>query len=365
LGDDSSTALLAQYVDETGAYAGRRMHPLDLPLASRALRVEGTYAREVGEDTSLRSGLRYRESLRDYPTRHGPAVDGGVLERSIDAWSLADWQLGNTYVVQYGMFTTARDGSVSLAPRGGLLVRLRPQWQASFSATRRLSLTEDPTLRGEFVPGTLGSTLACEDAEAYCYEVQVIHGEETGDHLGVGGSWREFDRTVRLFLEDDFFAAGEGLFLVPGDRLPELHTTVSREIGSSVVTHWTTSFAQGGGGAFLAANRRVYENDVAYLSTVLDTTIRPSSTGIYVAFHRVEQRLDLLRRGLRRPAATAELERLELAVSQNLDRLFDLNSDWAVRVGFELLRGGTLFEALPVDPGQLRHRITTGLAVRF
>lgn len=365
LGDDSSTALLAQYVDESGAYAGRRMHPLDLPLASRALRLEGTYARDLGDDSKLRSGLRYRESLRDYPTRRGPSADGSVLDRSLDAWSFADWQVGGTYVVQYGLFTTARDGSVSLAPRGGLVVHFRPEWQASIAATRRVSLTEDPTLRGEFVPGTLGSSLACEDAEAYCYEVGLIHGEEGGDHVSVGGSWREFDRTVRLFLEDDFFAAGEGIFLVPGDRLPELHATFSRRLGNSLVTHWTTSFADGGGGAFLAANRRVYQNDVAYLSTALDTTIRPTSTGIYLAFHRVEQRLDLLRRGLRRPGASAELERLEIAVSQNLAPLFDLDSDWAIRLGLELLRGGTLFESLPVDPGQLRHRITTGVAVRF
>jgi hypothetical protein len=366
LGDDASTGLLAQYVDETGAYAGRRMHPLDLPLASRALRLEGTYARDLGDETSVRSGVRYRESLRDYSTRRGlPTADGGVLDRSIDAWSFADWQLGSTYVVQYGLFSTARDGSLSLAPRGGLVVRMRPDWQASFTATHRVSVTEDPSLRGEFVPGTLGSSLSCEDAEASCYEVQLIHGDEGGDHAGVGGSWREFDRTVRLFLEDDLFAAGEGLFLVPGDRLPELHATLSRHLGSALVTHWSTSFAEGGGGEFMAANRRVYANEVAYLSTVVDTTIRPTSTGVYLAFHRIEQRLDLLRRGQRRPGAGAELERLEVAVSQNLDRLFDLDSDWAVRIGLELLRGGTLFETLPVDPGQLRHRITTGVAVRF
>jgi hypothetical protein len=365
LGDDSSTALLAQYVDETGTYAGRRVHPLDLPLASRALRIEGTYARELGDRTSVRSGVRYRESLMDYPTRRGPATDGGILDRSFDAWSFADWRLGGAYVVQYGLFTTARDGSVSLAPRGGLVIRLRPDWQASLAATHRVPLSEDPTLRGEFVPGTLGASMACEDAEASCYELRLLHGEEAGDHVSVGGSWREFDRTVRLFLEDDFFASAEGVFLVPGDQLPELHANVSRQLGSALVTSWTTSYAQGGGGDFLAANRRFYQNDVTYLSTALDTTIRPTSTGIYIAFHRIEQRLDQLSRGLWRPATSADLERLEIAVSQNLDRLFDLNADWAVRVGLELLRGGTLFETLPVDPSQLRHRITTGVAVRF
>jgi hypothetical protein len=365
LGDDASTALLAQYVDESGLYAGRRVHPLDLPLASRALRVEGTYRRDMGETGRLRSGLRYRESVRDYAGSWGLPQEGTALDRSIDAWSFADWELAPTYVLQYGMFSTARDGSLSLAPRAGLLVRFRPEWEASFSASQRVSLADAETPRGEFVPAVLSAALGCADAEESCYEIQLLHGQGEGENVRIGGSWREFDRTLRLFLRDDVFAAGEGLFMVPGDQLPELHATIRRELGNHVVANLSTAYAAGGGGAFRAANLRVYRNDVAYLTTSVDAIIKPTSTGIYLAFYRVVQNLEQFHRGRLRPASSTELERIELAVSQDLARLFGMSSDWAVRVGLELLRGATLFESLPVDPEQLRHRVTTGVAVRF
>ena len=365
LGDDASTALLAQYVDENGLYAGRRVHPLDLPLASRALRLEGTYGRDLGNTGRLRSGVRYRESLRDYAAGWGvPGLDS-VLNRSIDAWSFADWEFAPAYVLQYGMYSTARDGSVSLAPRAGLLVRFRPQWEASFSASQRVSLADAETLRGEFVPTLLSAAFGCADAEESCYELQLLHGQGEGANFRIGSSWREFDRTVRVFLREDLFAAGEGLFMVPGDQLPEVHATVRRELGNHVVANLTSAYAEGGGGSFRAANMRLYRNDVAYLTTSFDATIKPTSTGIFVAFYRVVQSLDQVHRGRTRPATASELERVELAVSQDLARLFGMSSDWAVRVGLELLRGATLFETLPIDPEQLRHRVTTGVAVRF
>ena len=366
-GDEGSTAVLAQYLDETGLYADRRVHPLDLPRASRALRIEGNYSRPLSDEVRLRSGLRFRESVRDYATDSDLDFRDAIQARTFDAWSFADWSIDSTYVVQYGVFTTSRDGSVSVAPRGGMLVRLRPNWEASFSASRRFELTEpDEWLRGEFSPATLESTLGCADSEASCYEMQLLHGQGDGDHVRVGTSWREFDRTVRLFLEDDFFA-GEGLFLVPGDRLPEVHANVRRRLGSKLVANWSSSFAEGGGGTFQAANRRTYENEVRYVSSALETTFQPTSTGVYVAFHRVEQRLDATRRPAQRRTTTtqSELETYEVAVSQDLSELFDVATDWAVRVGFELLRGGTLFQAVPVDPEELRHRVTTGVAVRF
>jgi hypothetical protein len=364
-GEQGSTAVVAQYQDETGLYADRRVHPLDLPRASRALRIEGNFSRALGESMHLRSGLRFRETVRDYADER--SLDGaGVESRYVDAWSFADWTLDSTYVVQYGLYSTARDGSVSIAPRGGLLVRFAPDWQASVSATRRFELAEvDDWRRGEFTPALLESALGCADAEASCYEVQLLHGEDESEQVRVGASWREFDRTVRLFLDDDAFS-GEGLFLVPGDRLPEVHATFHRPIGTDLVGRWTSSFAEGGGGTFLAANRRAYTNEVRYLSSALETTYRPTSTGVYLAFHRVEQRLEPVRRaGGRRSEPANRLETLELGVSQDLSAVLDVATDWAVRVGFELLRGGTLFEAVPTEGEQLRHRLTTGVAVRF
>jgi len=367
LGEHGSTVLLAQYVDESGLNGGRQVRPANLPLTSKALRLEGSYHRQITDATDLRTGLRYRESLRDYVRRPG-ARSEGVMIRSLDAWGAADWEIDSTYVVQYGVFATAHDGTVSLAPQGGLLVRFRPDWQASVSASQRVALTEEDPLLGEFRPATLGSALGCADAEASCYEVQLAHSADGAETFRLGGSWREFDRTLRLFLRDDFLASGEGLFLVPGDRLPEVHVTFGRTIGDRLSARWTTTYAEGGGGAFVAANRRSYTNEVSYLSTELDTSIRPTSTGVFVAFHRVTQDLRWIpipgRRGSPVPPS-AELQRVELAVSQDLSSFFDLSTDWAVRLGVELLRGGTLFQSLPVDEDELRHRVTTGVAVRF
>lgn len=367
LGEHGSTVLLAQYVDESGLNGGRQVRPANLPLTSKALRLEGSYRRQVTDSTGLRTGLRYRESLRDYVRRPGSQSEA-VMLRSLDAWGAADWEIDSTYVVQYGVFATAHDGSVSLAPQGGLVVRFRPEWQASVSAARRVALTEADPLLGEFRPATLGSALGCADAEASCYEIQLARSSDGAETFRLGGSWREFDRTLRLFLRDDFLASGEGLFLVPGDRLPEMHVTFGRALGDRVNARWTTTYAEGGGGAFVAANRRSYTNEVSYVSTEIDASIRPTSTGIFVAFHRVTQDLRWIpipgRRGSPVPPS-AELQRVELAVSQDLSTFLDLSTDWAVRVGVELLRGGTLFQSLPVGEDELRHRVTTGVAVRF
>jgi hypothetical protein len=134
------------------------------------------------------------------------------------------------------------------------------------------------------------------------------------------------------------------------------------------VTRISTHYASGGGGAFLAQNRRVYENRVAYLSGAVETTFERSSTGVYLAVHSLDQRLDPLWRPTSRYRFTSEhveLDRVELVVSQELAPLFDLASDWAVHVGMEVARGATLFQADPDNRDILRHRVLTGFAVRF
>jgi hypothetical protein len=53
-----------------------------------------------------------------------------------------------------------------------------------------------------------------------------------------------------------------------------------------------------------------------------------------------------------------------LALSQDLSALFELASDWAIRVGMEFVRGGTLLSPLPPTDG-VRRNVTTSVAVRF
>ncbi len=364
VGDSASTGFAAQYVTESGLYSKGWVDPAAMPLASRSLRLEGSYTREISDSGKLRAGLRYRQQAASYASnRLLGSLDGAGQLRSFDAFGLGDWALDSTFVVQYGLYSTYRDGTMSLTPRGGLVVRFSPEWQGTVLASRRVALDEGDPLLSEFTPSLYEQTLACEDSEQACYQLQLLYGEGRQNDFSVGASYREFDRTVRLFFSEDFFARSEGLFLVPGDVLPEVHAAVRRRLGPNVVSRLSSNFASGGGGAFVAQNSRVYENDVSFLSTALDTQFESSATGVYLAFHRVEQRLEPTRLGRRVPEVA--LERMEIVLSQDLNRLFDLAANWAVRVGMELSKGATLFQAEADDREALRHRLTTGFAVRF
>ena len=61
-----------------------------------------------------------------------------------------------------------------------------------------------------------------------------------------------------------------------------------------MLTSLESSVAFGGGGTFVAADRRSYENQVHYMVTSLDTQFLTSSTGVFVAFHHLPQELEPL-----------------------------------------------------------------------
>ena len=152
VGDGGSTGFLAQYVSESGFYTRGWVDPAAIPLASRALRLEGSYTRLLGDNSRLRAGLRYRQQAGDYVgARAFASVEEGGQERWVDAYGLGDWDINSLVVVQYGLYTTLRDGSVSLTPRGGVVLRFTPDWQASLIASRRVKLEESAYAASEFV----------------------------------------------------------------------------------------------------------------------------------------------------------------------------------------------------------------------
>jgi hypothetical protein len=212
-----------------------------------------------------------------------------------------------------------------------------------------------------FVEGTLD----CSQSEIACYELGFQRGSGSSDNFAFGGSYREIDSTVRMFLSANFFDHSEGLFLVPGDKLPETHASFRKRLSPSIVTNATASFAEGGGGVYRAANNRQFENNVELLSTSFDTRFETTATGVFVAFHHLEQDLEPYhQRGRRKAPTTAGLERLEVVVNQSLSTLLDLSGDWAVQLGLELARGASFFHS-DVDPEALRRQVMTGVAVRF
>jgi hypothetical protein len=128
-----------------------------------------------------------------------------------------------------------------------------------------------------------------------------------------------------------------------------------------VTTTLQSSVASGGGGTFVSAGRQPYENRVHYMVTSLDTRFQSTSTGIFVAFHRIQQDLEPVGPGP--DAAMLEYERLRLMLSQDLNVLLDLANNWAVQLNVELSRGLQPTSAHGSD--DLQRRFLGGIAVKF
>jgi len=362
IGENGETSVRGFYLEESGLYNKGYVEPVELPFASRTLLIEGNYTHKL-DSGQLNAGLRYRERSGSYSRRFTGVGDEAVSEY-LDAFGGGDWRINDTVLLEYGLFTTLRDGSVSLTPRGGVVLQLGGNWQTAAAVAHRVEVDADP-LSDDFLPVFVDGALDCSTSEIACYELSVQRGTGEGDQLEFGGSFRELDSTVRMFFSTNFFDHTEGLFLVPGDSLPELHASFRKRLSRSVVTRISASVSEGGGGVYRAVNNRFFENHVSLVSTQIDTQFEATATGVFVAFHDLEQEL-LPYRPVRRKAAptTAGIERLEVVVNQNLSTLLDLSTDWAIRLGMELARGASFFHS-DVDPEELRRQIMTGVAVRF
>jgi hypothetical protein len=162
---------------------------------------------------------------------------------------------------------------------------------------------------------------------------------------------------MRVYFSDDFFDRLESLYLVPGDELPEVKFGVSRRLSPQILTSLQSSVAFGGGGTFVAADRKPYENQVHYVVTSLDTQFQHTATGVFVALHHLSQELEPLA-GPDRSAPQMEFDRLRLELTQDLNILFDLAAQWAVQLNMEVSRG-------PISSDELRRRLMGGIAVKF
>ncbi|MEO1366108.1 MAG: hypothetical protein AAFX50_02940, partial [Acidobacteriota bacterium] len=87
-----------------------------------------------------------------------------------------------------------------------------------------------------------------------------------------------------------------------------------------------------------------------------------TSTGVFVAFHHLEQAFDPVEETKRAPQKV-ETQRLQLMLTQDLNVLKDLASKWAVRLNMELSRGSTPYTLTADD--ELYKKLTTGLSVSF
>lgn len=365
VGENGTTTVKASLVEESGLYNRAWIDPLGLPTSSRRLRVEGDYGRKVDGFGDLRAGLRYRESSGAYARRLTGTDSAFLATESIDAYGDGGWQAHEKVLVQYGLFTTMTDGSISITPRGGFVLQLGPLWQTSFAAAHRV-VSQDNPVSNDFVPVILDGTLTCGEAETACYQMSVMRSSGVDSQLSLGGSYRELDETVRMYFNGDFFDSSEGIFLVPGDTFPEVHASVRQRITPRIVAKVSASAASGGGGVFQSVNRRYYENEVSMLTSGIDATFERTSTGVYLSFQRLDQQLAPYTQTAKSSALApaTNMQRLELIVSQNLSAIWDLSQDWAVHVGMGLARGASFFHS-DVDSEAVQRRIVTGVAVRF
>lgn len=365
VGERGRSDFSAQYTSESNFHRQGWADPQAIPEASRSWRLEGTYTAELTERTSLQTGVRYRQ-------RHSAfgLIDDAAPQERVDFFGRAGMQVQPSVLIEYGLYTTLRDGSVSLSPRGGVVVQLDPAWQLSAAGSYKVH-EEGTAPPYDFTTSLAAATVGqgsegCDQNEAQCYQVTLMHSKNDDEQLAFGATHREYDETQRLYFSNDLIDRYNSLFLVPGDEVPELQFAVSRRISPKVLTRLESNLAEGGGGVYYATDSGAYENQVRYLVTSLDTHFDGTATGLFIAFHHLEQELQAIDNN-GREVPQLEVERLELMLTQDLNILAGMATDVALQLNMQLSRGTWPFlEAGDQnDRDELRKRLLGGIALRF
>jgi hypothetical protein len=353
LGDKGRSDFAAQYTEEANFHRQAAIDPIDIPAESRTWRVEGAYTRSLGEGNTLQAGLRYRE--RQFGLSAANRREDLPGQASIDLFSQGGVTVRPAVLVEYGLYSTLSDGSLSLTPKGGIVLQLNHNWQLEANASRRIY--QDAPLTPSFFPSLFEEADLCEQGTESCYQAHFVRKTDDGNLLSLGAIDRTVGETLRLYFSDDFFDRLESLYLVPGDNLPEVQVMVNRRLSPRILTSLQSSVAMGGGGTFVAMDGKPYENKVRYFVTSLDTQFQSTATGVFVALHHLSQGLEPLASGQQR-SPDMELDRVRVMLTQDLNILFDLANTWAVQLNMEVSRG-------PAATDEVRRRLMGGIAVKF
>ncbi|MDH3404280.1 MAG: carboxypeptidase-like regulatory domain-containing protein [Acidobacteriota bacterium] len=365
-GERHRSQVAAQYTEEDNFYARGGGSRLALPPGSRAWNLEGSYSTDISERSTMEAGFRYRD--RVFELVHNDLLLNGVLpQERVEVFGRGGTSLVPAVLVEYGVYSTMRDGTLSFMPQGGLVMRLGDSWRASTSAG--VKMHDDPLEArrvNDFHTAYFRDYASCERATAECYQVVLARFVDDQEKLSIGALHRRFDETLRLQFDQNFFNYRENLQLVHGDAVPELQIALTQRLSPTILARLESNLGAGGGGILTLADREHgYENEVRYFVTSLDTQFERSATGVFVAFHQLEQRLSPLDDQPRPAEQILELERLQLMLTQDLAVLGDLAADWAVQLNMELSRGFVPTGGDATLADEIRSRITGGLAVRF
>jgi hypothetical protein len=353
VGTNGRSDFAAQYTEENNFHRHSPIDPMDIPEASRSWRVEGAYTASLGEGNTLQTGLRYRE--RQFGLSALNRREDLPGQASVDLFGRGGMRVRPAVLVEYGLYSTLSDGSLSLTPKGGIVLQLNNNWQVEANASQRVY--EDSPFDPMFFPSLFEEGDLCEQGTESCYQLHFVRKSGDDNLLSLGAVQKTVGETLRVYFSDDFFDRLESLYLVPGDEIPEVKFALSRRLSPQILTSLQSSVAFGGGGTFVAADRRPYENQVHYMVTSLDTQFQSTATGVFVALHHLSQELEPLT-GPDRSAPQMEFDRLRLELTQDLNILFDLAAQWAVQLNMEVSRG-------PVSNDELRRRLMGGIAVKF
>jgi hypothetical protein len=359
VGENGRSEVSAQYTAENNYHRQGPISPLAIPEASQTFWVEGAYTTNLGDRNMLQTGLRYRE--RQFGLNAASLrPDALPISQSIDAFSRGGVRVRPAVLLEYGLYSTLSDGSLSLMPQGGVVLQLGANWQVQGNASYRAY--EDTRLDLDFLPSLFEESDLCEQGSSACYQVGLSRQLGEDESLSFSATHREIGETLRLYFSNDLFDRSESLYLVRGDELPEMRVELTKKLSAHVLTRLESSLATGGGGTFLAADHRPYENQIRYMVTSLDTQFLGSQTGVFVAFHQISQELQPL--DGKGPSSQVDLERLRVQLTQDLGFLMDLATDWAVQLNMELSRG-PMSAASAEHDNELRRRLMGGIAVKF
>jgi len=354
VGDKGRSDFAAQYTEENNFHRQGPIDPLEIPAASRTWRVEGAYTTALGEGNTLQAGLRYRE--RQFGLSPANRREDLPGQASVDLFSRGGVSVRPAVLVEYGLYSTLSDGSLSLTPKGGIVLQLNDAWQVEATASQRVY--QDAAVDPTFSPTLFEEADLCEQGTESCYQLHFVRKTDDDNRVSLGALHKTIGETMRVYFSDDFFDRLESLYLVPGDELPEVRFAVSRRLSPKVLTSLQSSVAFGGGGTFVAADRRPYENQIHYMVTSLDTQFQSTATGVFVALHHLSQELQPVS-GPDRSSPQMEFDRVRVMLTQDLNILFDLANQWAVQLNMEVSRG-------PVSTDdEVRRRLMGGIAVKF
>ncbi len=353
------------YAGPSGVHS-QALAAIDSPMSSTTLEFRGAYERQVTASTSLETGISYRERQAYGDGRLSSW--GEDPHQRFDVFGQGDWEIQPTVILEYGMFSTLSDGSLSFTPQAGFVVELGPRWLARIAASQRVD--SEQLLFRDFLPVQYQDDETCSTSHEHCYRVKLSRLGASGQNHGLefGVNRRQFADNVRLYFSRDIFDRLESLLLVDGDRVEEVQFGLQQRLGKRILTRVSSSAAVGGGGLLRAKDGSSLRNDVRYLLASADTRFERSSTGVLIAYRWVEQELSPINhegadfRPFRSDTVLA-VERIEVVLTQDLPWATGLQN-WALQLEMQLSRGHAPIES-GHDPDQLRRRVVAGIAVRF